>query len=92
MNHQEIDDLIATMTLEEKCAQLGGLWHTHLRDDHSRLDMGKAGPLLADGIGHLGAVAGQSLEPADAIDAVNTMQRHLVEHTRLGIQIGRAHV
>ena len=85
MNHEQIDALIAQMTLEEKCAQLGGVWHTRLRDEHSLLDMGKAAPLLVEGIGHLGAVAGQSLEPPDAVNAVNTMQRFLAEKTRLGI-------
>ena len=85
MNHEQIDALLAQMTLAEKCAQLGGVWHTRLRDEHSLLDMGKAAPLLVEGIGHLGAVAGQSLEPPDAVNAVNTMQRFLAEKTRLGI-------
>lgn len=81
----EIDDLLAAMTLEEKCAQLGGLWHTHLRDLHARLDMAIAAPLLQHGIGQLGAVAGQSKCVEDAVEAVNTLQQHLREHTRLGI-------
>ncbi len=85
MNMHDIDALIARMTLEEKCAQLGGVWHTHLRDDDARLDMAKAAPLIVDGIGQLGAVAGQSLTTADAVDAVNTLQRHLRDNTRLGI-------
>jgi beta-glucosidase len=85
VNEQQIDELMSRMTLEEKCAQLGGVWHTHLRDEHACLDMDKAAPLIADGVGQLGAVAGQSLTPADAVAAVNALQTHLRDHTRLGI-------
>ena len=58
MTYDEIDELIERMTLDEKCAQLGSLWHLNLRTADSRLDMGKAAPLLINGIGQIAAIAG----------------------------------
>ena len=85
MTYDEIDELIERMTLDEKCAQLGSLWHLNLRTADSRLDMGKAAPLLINGIGQIAAIAGMSLDPTDAAEANNTIQHHLRDHTRLGI-------
>ncbi|HYF64587.1 MAG TPA: glycoside hydrolase family 3 N-terminal domain-containing protein, partial [Herpetosiphonaceae bacterium] len=51
-----------------------------------RFDLAKAGRLLRDGIGHITRVAGaSSLDPRDGAALANTIQRFLIENTRLGI-------
>jgi beta-glucosidase len=73
------------MTLDEKLAQLGCVWVSALvRDDAFSPEA--ADRWLAHGIGEItriGATTG--LDPAERAELANTIQRYLVERTRLGI-------
>ena len=80
-----VADLLALMTIEEKLAQLGSAWVFELAD-HRGFDVARAAPVLADGIGHITRISGASdLGAADASTLANDIQRHLLEHTRLGV-------
>jgi len=80
-----VADLLAAMTVDEKIAQLGSAWIFQLASPDG-IDLDRAGPLLADGIGHVTRLSGaSSLGATDAARVANDLQRYLVEHTRLGI-------
>ncbi|MCB9099910.1 MAG: glycoside hydrolase family 3 C-terminal domain-containing protein [Anaerolineales bacterium] len=82
---ERVADLLSHMTLTEKIAQLGSAWVFELLTD-MKFDADKARKHMADGIGHITRVAGaSSLTPADGAKLANTLQRYLLEHTRLGI-------
>jgi beta-glucosidase len=78
-------DLLARMTVGEKLGQLGSVWAFQIADERG-LDVARATPLLADGIGHVTRVSGaSSLTASAAAELANSIQRHLIERTRLGI-------
>ena len=79
-----VDRLLARMTLDEKCAQLGGAYFQHLLVD-GEVDDERMEALLAEGIGQVARVAGTGFDPAPAAEAVDRIQRFLAERTRLGI-------
>ncbi|MEZ5220554.1 MAG: glycoside hydrolase family 3 N-terminal domain-containing protein [Ilumatobacteraceae bacterium] len=82
---ERVADLLERMTLDEKLAQVGSCWVFQLADS-SGFDADRADPLLAHGIGHVTRVCGaSSLMTGAAARLANDIQRHLVEHTRLGI-------
>ena len=82
---ERVDDLLARLTLEEKVAQLGSRWVWELADDQGRLRP-EANALLRDGLGQVTRAAGASgLGPEQVAELANTLQRTLVEETRLGI-------
>lgn len=81
-----VADLISRMTLEEKLAQLVGVWVTELLDFHRNYHEARAQDHLAHGIGQITRVAGASLLPmTNAARLANRIQKFLVEQTRLGI-------
>src|SRR4051812_32768498 len=70
-----IDDLVDRMTIEEKVAQLGGIWVTDLIDARG-IAVDRARRLLADGIGHVTRIgASTSLHPAESAQLMNDIQR-----------------
>ncbi|MFI5395402.1 MAG: glycoside hydrolase family 3 N-terminal domain-containing protein [Candidatus Binatia bacterium] len=74
------------MTLDEKLAQMGGVWSSGLLDEHGTFCNARAVDKLAHGIGHITRIGGATvLGPADSAAFANTIQRFLVEHTRLRI-------
>jgi beta-glucosidase len=80
-----VEDLVARMTPEEKVAQLGSRWVFELADSEGRLAP-DAAELLRHGLGQVTRISGaSSLRPREAAELANTVQRHLVEETRLGI-------
>ena len=82
---ERVDDLLGRLTREERVAQLGSRWVWELADSEGRLRP-ESGALLRDGLGHVTRIAGaSSLRPAQAAELANTIQRTLVEETRLGI-------
>ena len=82
---RRVDDLISRMTLEEKVAQLCGCWHFDLLGP-SGYEPERMKSKLSHGIGQISRLAGMSPEPpTKTAEAVNTIQRYLVESTRLGI-------
>jgi beta-glucosidase len=82
---ERVRDLLGRMTLEEKVAQLGSRWVFELADGGGRL-VPAATDLLRNGIGQITRISGaSSLQPSEAAELANTIQRHLVVETRLGI-------
>ncbi|MFE4059406.1 glycoside hydrolase family 3 N-terminal domain-containing protein [Streptomyces sp. NPDC059096] len=87
-------DLIAAMTLEEKLAQLVGLWQgvdrdsgavAPLQDAMDTVERGFA-EYAARGLGQITRHYGtRPLDPAEGLAALAAQQRWLREHTRLGI-------
>ena len=90
-----VADLLARMTLEEKVAQLLGVWNRkrEIQDAQGRFDPANAKALLGNGIGEVsrpsevaGPTSGAPYRPArDQALFVNAVQKWLVENTRLGI-------
>lgn len=81
---ERVEDLLARMTTAEKIAQLTAVSSFGI--------MGPAGPDMerfaqhaSDGIGQLSMGGALSDDPAQLVTFGNEIQRHLVEHTRLGI-------
>ncbi|MEZ5294967.1 MAG: glycoside hydrolase family 3 N-terminal domain-containing protein [Ilumatobacteraceae bacterium] len=82
---ERVDDLLGRMTLDEKLAQLGSVWIFQIADA-AGLDADRATPLPADGIGHITLMGGAScLTAVQSAELANDVQRHLLDHTRLGI-------
>jgi beta-glucosidase len=80
-----VDTLLAQMTLDEKIAQLGSYWFYELQTD-GELDAHKVTAKLRHGIGQITRLAGASrLDPVSAARTANTIQKILIENTRLRI-------
>ena len=80
----DVEELLGQMTLEEKCAQLGGVWYSALLVE-GRLDQSRMEELLSDGIGQVARIASTGFDPGPAAEANDRIQRFLAERTRLGI-------
>ncbi len=82
---QRVNNLLAQMTLDEKLAQIGSYWMFDLQTN-GVLDWEKTADKLKHGIGQITRVAGAStLDPVSAAKASNSLQKFLMEKTRLGI-------
>jgi beta-glucosidase len=91
-----VADLLARMTIEEKAAQLTSVW-LHIDPDKGEVAPSNFGggifgspadvdALLAIGVGQITRPLGsQPIDPVGGVNAVNDLQRRLVEHTRLGV-------
>jgi beta-glucosidase len=80
-----VKDLISRMTLDEKLAQLGGIWGFEVLEDR-RFSRQKAKSLIKNGIGQISrAAASTALSSRQLADFTNAIQTFLVENTRLGI-------
>lgn len=78
-------DLLGRMTLEEKLAQLGGVWVTAVSEG-GHLDEAKAKGRLRHGTGHITRIAASTvLRPSELATLANEIQGFLVSETRLGI-------
>jgi beta-glucosidase len=78
-------DLISRMTLDEKLTQLGGIWSFELLKS-GKFSTERAESLIKHGIGHIcrpGVSTG--LPPKEMAEFINSIQKFLVENTRLGI-------
>jgi beta-glucosidase len=94
---QRVEDLLARMTLEEKVAQLGGLWEdkNEFLDEDGRFIEALAGEVMPHGIGQISRPSdniGRGVGGVDpnrtarnTVELVNAIQRYLVKETRLGI-------
>ncbi len=83
--HRKIDDLLGRMTIEEKLAQLQGVWMYELQTK-GVLDETRVAARLKHGIGQITRVGGASTyPPREAAGIYNRLQRFLKENTRLGI-------
>jgi len=92
---QRVADLLGRMTLEEKIAQLGGTWQNRsIEHDENLFFVGKnreflpdrAAVLLKDGLGGMSRPS-EGRGPREMAEFTNTVQRWIIEHTRLGIPI-----
>ena len=91
---ERADDLLSRMTLEEKVAQMIGIWQqkpTTLVDESGRFNAEKAKARFADGHG-LGQVgrpsdAGGGRTARENAELTNDIQRFFLEHSRLGIPV-----
>ena len=82
---QRVSKLLSQMTLDEKLAQIGSYWMFELQTNGA-LDWNKVADKFKHGIGQITRVAGAStLDPVNAAKAANSLQRFLIEKTRLGI-------
>jgi len=90
-----VSDLLARMTLDEKVAQLLGIWtrKREIEDPQGRFDPANARALLGFGIGEVSRpseiarpIPGRRVRsPREHAVFVNAVQQWLVENTRLGI-------
>ena len=80
-----VEHLLGQMTLEEKIAQLGSYWVYELLDG-TAFSPDKARQLVRHGVGHITRLGGASnVRPTEAAELANTIQKFLIENTRLGI-------
>jgi beta-glucosidase len=82
---ERTEDLLSRMNIDEKVAQLGGVWAMQLLHK-GKFSVARAKKLINNGIGQIcRAAAGTLLTPENIVDYVNDLQRFLVEKTRLSI-------
>ncbi|MGB7026506.1 MAG: glycoside hydrolase family 3 N-terminal domain-containing protein [Candidatus Acidiferrum sp.] len=93
---QRIADLLSRMTLEEKIAQLEGVWEnpqfmktpeSRFVDDKGAFLPERAAVLLKDGIGEMSRPGEVAAGPQEMAEFTNTMQKWVKENTRLGIPV-----
>lgn len=78
-------DLLSRMTLDEKIAQLGSIWVFEVLED-MKFSPAKARTLFSQGLGQVTRIGGaSSLDPTAGAELANTIQKYLLENTRLGI-------
>jgi beta-glucosidase len=92
---ERVADLLGRMTLEEKVAQLVGLWQKkpQIQDADGRFDPSKAKTLLEHGIGEISRPSETNMPAGKKADRsarehaeyVNAIQHWLIDNTRLGI-------
>ena len=83
---RRVADLLDRMTLDEKLAQLYSHWMRDLLEDSHTLSSAKIARLLALGIGQITRAGGSTIfDPVSSARAANSIQRYLVNETRLGI-------
>ena len=89
---ERLCDLLRRMNLEEKVAQMLCLWrqpHTSFFDNQGKLDKESIRRNLGNGVGQIARISDRlgGLEPARMAELANTLQRFLLEETRLGIPV-----
>jgi beta-glucosidase len=89
-----VEDLLSRMTLEEKAAQMTGIWNEKadkLVDADGHFDRKKAEKAFrsGDGLGQVGrpSDAGGGLNARETAELTNAIQRFFVESSRLGIPV-----
>jgi beta-glucosidase len=93
---ERVADLLARMTLNEKVAQLQGIWNRkrEIQDEAGRFSPARAGALLGNGIGEIsrpseiaGTGTGRDRGPREHAEFVNAVQKWVLENTKLGIPV-----
>jgi beta-glucosidase len=86
---ERVEHLVSAMTIEEKVAQLWGMWVIDIIEGHGdakKFSTAKAVQRIPHGVGHLSRIGGAAvLVPELSATLANSIQRYLVEQTRLGI-------
>src|SRR5882672_55425 len=92
---QRVADLLSRMTLDEKVTQLGGSWQNRsIVNDETLFFVDKnraflpdrAAVLLKNGLGEMSRPSEQR-GPREMAEFTNTLQKWIIERTRLGIPI-----
>tara|TARA_R110001599_G_scaffold77015_2_gene210260 strand:- start:85 stop:2457 length:2373 start_codon:yes stop_codon:yes gene_type:complete len=92
--NDRVADLLARMSREEKLAQIHALWlildaegqHQLRQDSFAGIKSEGWQARLANGLGQITRPLGShGVAPKDGVRALNSLQRYLVENTRLGI-------
>jgi beta-glucosidase len=94
---ERVADLVRRLTLDEKVAQLQGIWNqkSRIQDAEGRFAPANAKAVLGNGIGEVsrpseiaGTPAGPRLRgPREQAEFTNAIQRWVLENTRLGIPV-----
>ncbi|MBI1281511.1 MAG: beta-glucosidase [Anaerolineaceae bacterium] len=80
-----VSALMGEMTLDEKIAQLGSFWIYEVLDGMT-FSARKAEKLFTHGVGQITRMGGASnVTPTESVVLGNSIQKFLLEHTRLGI-------
>ncbi len=92
-----VADLLSRMTLDEKVAQLMGIWNTRsvMQDANGTFLPAQAAPLLGQGLGEMSRPSGIAGTPdgprtrtaRQEAEYINAVQRWVIENTRLGIPV-----
>ena len=84
---ERLNDLVSIMSIEEKVAQLAGIWASEFIDVESRLfDKEKAKKAIPLGIGHIARIGAVSMVgPRESAEIANQVQAFLLNETRLGL-------
>jgi beta-glucosidase len=84
---ERLDHLISIMSIEEKVAQIGGIWANAVIDPDSREFVKElAQKAIPHGIGHIARIGAVSmLPPVKSAELANTVQAFIANETRLGI-------
>ena len=83
---QQVDELYAKMSQEERIAQLRSMYMDELLDDQGKVDTAKCRQLIPNGIGHFSQFAMQKpTDPNVLRDRVAAVQDWLIHHTPSGI-------
>jgi beta-glucosidase len=84
---KRVDDLLSRMTDDEKIAQLQARWGFEILGPKG-IDKKKSQEVLGGGIGQISRIAGMMLlSPFISAWLINSIQRFLKNHTRLGIPV-----
>jgi beta-glucosidase len=78
-----VEDLLARMTIDEKIAQLGGLWSRPMLGGDG-IDHDRAREMLKNGVGQISRHTAL-MPPAQSARTMNAIQGILIEETRLSI-------
>ncbi|MYA75223.1 MAG: beta-glucosidase [Acidimicrobiaceae bacterium] len=81
---QRVDDLLSRMSLEEKAAQIVGIFPAMFMGPDGP-DVDKMAELIPHGVGHLCVGGGLASEPRELASKLNMIQQWLVDNTRLKI-------
>jgi beta-glucosidase len=82
---KRVKNLLSLMTLDEKIAQLSGIWVYEILEGKQFSD-NKANALMGNGIGQITRLGGASnFDPPVSARTANQIQKYLVANTRLGI-------
>lgn len=89
---ERVADLLSRMTLDEKIAQMTGVWRQRtavMLGENGTLDIARLRTHLPHGIGQVARLsdARPGLRPADMAVLANAIQKYFVEETRLGIPV-----
>ena len=85
-NHERASFLLADMTVSEKTAQIGGIWISDLITPDRKLILKSAQQKISQGIGHITRIGAVGMvDPVESAILANSIQKFLVEETRLGI-------